>query len=185
MTYVLASICRTISLENLLFKLEPTHPQAGSEMPNYACRKFSLRTKIFSPWVLPNITWDFFLELTNFFFFLPITVYIIFVLLDFKLLENRTHLSFILCPVSEPNSVYVADSQWTFTDWEKGFKSGKDSSVKNHLLHHYLVEVTKWEVKTFSITEKRTSKKYLQIFTYLRACIINTAKLLKNKTKQK
>lgn len=184
MTYVLASICRTISLENLLFNLEPTILKLAQKCPTMPAGSFLSELKIFSPWVRPNITWDFFLELNNF-FFLPITVYIMFVLLDFKLLENRTHLSFILRPISEHNSVYTADSQWTFTDWEKGFKSGKDSSVKNHLIHHYLVEVTKWEVKTFSITEKRTSKKYLQIFTYLRACIINTAKFLKNKTKQK
>lgn len=33
------------------------------------------------------------------------TVYIVIVLLDFKHLEDRTHFSLILCPISEVNSV--------------------------------------------------------------------------------
>ena len=106
MTYVLASVWRSISLDDRFFKLypqKPTHSQAGSAVPTYVCTKFSYRTEFFPPCVLPNFTYDFIIELTK--FLPPITVYIIFVLLDFKLLENGTHFLFILCPICEPNSV--------------------------------------------------------------------------------
>lgn len=102
MTLVLASVWRTISVDDLLFKpypWKPTHPQAGSEMPTYVCRKFSYRIEFFPPWILPNFTYDFislhkFLQnLPNFCLLLKFPLSLFFQTLSYLRMEPTTYLS--------------------------------------------------------------------------------------------